>query len=119
MAELRADHSIAVTRAANREIADMEANDEIVLRMRAAGYQLMSEMCPASVRTPDRETLLEKARHGGANQKDEDAFNLAVGRLLTAYDEQQALEPSCYAPLAWGDRQIRRFERLLGLAPSN
>ena len=95
-AESRVDQSTG-------DVAQMEISDAITLCMEASGYERIEEECPKSFRTAS-------VVRGKTYEQ--------TSREIKMLENMQKNEPSCYAPIKWYGKAMRRLEKALSLAPS-
>ena len=97
------------------EIRDRKSSEESELCMRAHGYELVEDNCPANLRTGSIRS--DPEAYSKASEADKASMNLEIGKQIARLLDIQKIESECYEPMGWLGKKTLRFERRFGLAP--
>jgi hypothetical protein len=95
------------------QVQDLPASDYVALCMRAQGYEIVEDDCPAFMRTnlipkPDPEF------YDSLSENQKNRLNMETGTKIMNMEAMQKIDPACYEPMGWFDKRILRLEKWFG-----
>jgi hypothetical protein len=100
---------------------DSDMAENIELCMRAHGYEIVTNDCPASVRIdyenhifPDSIPKPNPNVYNSLTKEQQDRLNIETGKKIEAIEAMQKIEPACYEPMGWFGKRSLRLKKWLG-----